>query len=316
MPHSSLKELEQQLGESENFLHVLLQALPDAVFLSDLQGHIRYISPRGLSMFAAQTPEDIVGRNILHLIAPQELATAEKRFARVIRGEAVGLREYLFLRNDGSTFHLELNSTLLPGKNEDSSRIMFVGRDISDRKKIETELQLAHERLQYQATRDPLTDLFNRRYLEETLERELTRCLREELPLSVILMDLDFFKTINDTHGHKAGDIMLQAMARLLQASTRGEDIACRYGGEEFVVILPSAAPMHGIARAESWRRTFEALRLPYENHVLRATVSCGIATFPLHGTDSDALLRAADQALYEAKAEGRNRVKPASQPY
>lgn len=315
MPHSSLKELEQQLGESENFLHVLLQALPDAVFLSDLQGNIRYISPRGLSMFAAQTPEDIVGRNIMGLIAPQELATAEKRFARVIRGEAVGLREYLFLRNDGSTFHLELNSTLLPGKNDASSRIMFVGRDISDRKKIESELQLAHERLQYQATRDPLTDLFNRRYLEETLERELTRCLREELPLSVILMDLDFFKTINDTHGHKAGDIMLQAMARLLQASTRGEDIACRYGGEEFVVILPSAAPMHAIARAESWRRAFEALRLPYEKHVLSGTVSCGIATFPLHGTDSDALLRAADQALYEAKAEGRNRVKPASQP-
>ena len=310
MPQTAqLKELEAQLGKSEKFLHVLLRALPDAVFLSDLEGNMLYMSPRGLAMFAAASVNEIVGHNIFRLIAPQHLPMAEKRFARVVRGEEVGLREYLFMRRDGSTFHMELNSTLLQGENQPSV-IMFVGRDISDRKKIEHELQLAHERLQYQATRDPLTDLFNRRYLEETLERELTRCLRENLPLSVVLMDLDFFKKINDEHGHKAGDIMLQAMARLLQSNTRGEDIACRLGGEEFVVILPGAASEHALTRAEEWRRAFEALVIPFDHLLLRGTVSCGIATFPLHGTDSDRLLRMADQALYEAKADGRNRVK------
>lgn len=314
MPHSLLGHLEQHLGHPGNFLDALLQALPDAVFVSDLQGQLLYMSPCGLGMFAAPTPQDIAGRNILSLIAPQDLPAAEKRFARVVSGEAVGLREYLFLRCDGSTFHMELNSTLLPGKTAAESRILFIGRDISDRKYIEQELYAAHERLQHQATRDPLTDLFNRRYLEETLERELARCLREELPLSVILMDLDFFKNINDSFGHKAGDLMLQGLARLLQANTRGEDVACRYGGEEFVVILPSAGPIHALARAESWRQAFEALRIPHEKHLLCGTLSCGIATFPLHGSNGDALLRVADRALYAAKADGRNRSKLADQ--
>lgn len=313
MKHSLLDHLEHQLEDAQNIFYVLLQSLPDAVFLSDLQGNIRYMSPCGLFMFAAASLDQIVGRNIMDLIAPQDVPTATQRFAQATQGEVVGLREYLFLRCDGSTFHMELNSTLLPGTNEKNSGVMFIGRDISDRKKIELELHEAHQRLQYQATRDPLTDLFNRRYLEETLERELTRCLREELPLSVIMMDLDLFKRINDTHGHKAGDILLQAVAKLLQTSSRSEDVACRFGGEEFVVILPGASPLHAIARAESWRQELAALQIPYDSHMLNMTISCGISIFPLHGTDGEALLRAADNALYEAKAAGRNCVKMAA---
>jgi len=312
---SHLKQLEQKLAGAEHFLHVLLQASPDAIFLCDLQGNIRYISPRGLSMFGMETQSEIVGRNIMELVAPRDLPAAKERYARAAEGKDVGLRECLFTRKDGSTFYIELNSTMLREPNGTPSGMLLVGRDISDRKKIEAALQKAYDRLQYQATRDPLTDLFNRRYMEETLERELARCLRENLPLSLVVMDIDYFKKINDTFGHKAGDLMLQSLGELLHKHTRAEDIACRFGGEEFAVILPGTSPSHAIVRAESWRQAFEALRINHERNTLHATLSCGIATFPQHAKDSEQLFRTADTALYEAKADGRNCVRMANQP-
>lgn len=313
MTSSRLDRLEQQLAESEHFLNILLQASPEAICISDLKGEVRYMSPRGISLFGMASQDEIVGRNIMDLIAAPDRPLAKERFQQAIEEEDVGLREYLFLRKDGSTFCIELNSALLREADGSPSGMLFVGRDISDRKKVEAALQEAYMHLQHQAVRDPLTDLFNRRYMEETLERELARCQREELPLSLVMMDIDFFKNVNDTHGHKAGDIMLKALGELLQSDTRGEDIVCRYGGEEFVAILPSAAPNHAIARAEGWRRAFEALRIPYDNQTLKATLSCGVATFPQNGDNSEDLIRAADKALYKAKSDGRNCVRLAN---
>lgn len=316
MPLSRLDQLQQQAAESEHFLHILLQASPDAICMSDLDGNIRFMSPRGLEMFGMKTMDEIFGRNIIDLIAPQERSLAMERHDMVMNGENIGLRDYQFPKKDGSITHIELNSALLRETDGKPAGILFVGRDITDRKKVEAELQEAYLRMQHQAVRDPLTDLFNRRYMEETLERELARCLREGLPLSIVMMDIDFFKRVNDTYGHKAGDVMLKALSVLLQSDTRGEDIVCRFGGEEFVAILPSAAPNHAVARAEGWRRAFEELRIPYESNTLNATMSCGVATFPQHGEGSEELLRAADKALYKAKSDGRNCIKLANKLY
>ena len=169
-------------------------------------------------------------------------------------------------------------------------------------------LQL-RESLRVQSLRDPLTGLYNRRYLEEGLQRELGRCERRGLPLSVLMLDVDHFKRFNDQHGHAAGDAMLASVAQTLQAMTRGEDIVCRYGGEEFTVVLPEADSADAERRAEVIRKAIAATTVLHLREQLGPnTVSIGIATFPGDASSPDDLLRLADAALYRAKAQGRDR--------
>ena len=170
-------------------------------------------------------------------------------------------------------------------------------------------LQL-RETLRTQSLRDPLTGLFNRRYLEESLARELQRCERRGLPLSVLMLDVDHFKRFNDTHGHAAGDALLGQVGRQIQAGVRAEDIACRYGGEEFTVVLPELDAAGALARAEQIRRAVEVATVQHLGQQLGpVTMSIGIATFPGDGLTPEVLLQLADATLYRAKAEGRNRV-------
>ena len=166
------------------------------------------------------------------------------------------------------------------------------------------------EALRNQSIRDPLTGLFNRRYMEETLEREMRRAERSHQPLGVVMLDLDHFKHFNDTYGHDAGDEMLRLVARLLQTGTRAEDVACRYGGEEFVVILPNSTLADTTRRAEQLRQRARQIRLKLHGHPdADVSLSLGVAAFPTHGSTADTLLRVADQSLYRAKHEGRDRV-------
>lgn len=170
-------------------------------------------------------------------------------------------------------------------------------------------LQL-RETLRTQSLRDPLTGLFNRRYLEESLARELQRCERRGLPLSVLMLDVDHFKRFNDTHGHAAGDALLSQVGRQIEAAVRAEDIACRYGGEEFTLVMPELDAAGACARAERIRRAVEVTTVQHLGQQLGpVTISVGIATFPGDGHAPDLLLQMADATLYRAKAEGRNRV-------
>lgn len=166
------------------------------------------------------------------------------------------------------------------------------------------------ETLRHQSVRDALTGLFNRRYMEETLERELRRAARNRTPVGVIVLDLDYFKHFNDTFGHAAGDVLLREMGSLLKRQIRGEDVACRYGGEEFVLILPGAAVETVCVRAEMIRQEAERLDLQHAGHALgKVTLSLGVAVYPENGATPAALLSAGDAALYQAKRHGRNQV-------
>jgi len=163
--------------------------------------------------------------------------------------------------------------------------------------------------LQQQAVSDPLTDLFNRRYMQETLIREVHRSNRLRAPLGIIMIDLDHFRDFNNTYGHDAGDTVLKEMAKVLKSGIRKDDIACRYGGEEFTLILPGATLDATYQRAENLRRAAAELKINHQDQVFQITLSAGIAVYPDHGVTWEAVLQASDTALYKAKNEGRNRV-------
>jgi diguanylate cyclase (GGDEF)-like protein/PAS domain S-box-containing protein len=172
------------------------------------------------------------------------------------------------------------------------------------------------EALRTQSINDPLTGLYNRRYLEEMLEREIRRAVRAGQQLGLLMLDLDHFKRFNDTYGHDAGDAVLRETASFLRRSVRVEDIACRFGGEEFVIILPTADLSASQGRAERIRSKICDLTVLHQgNSVGKITVSVGVAAVPAHGTSPKELLEAADAALYRAKREGRDRVVVAAPP-
>lgn len=167
--------------------------------------------------------------------------------------------------------------------------------------------------LKIQSIQDPLTGLFNRRYLETTLDRELQRARRNQQPLSIVMIDVDHFKRFNDTFGHEAGDAVLQQLGQLLQKSIRGSDFACRYGGEELTLVMPGASLEVTVARAEQLRQDIKQIQVSYREQPLGAiAVSLGIASFPTHGATAENVMRAADAALYKAKNQGRDRVEVA----
>lgn len=164
--------------------------------------------------------------------------------------------------------------------------------------------------LKIQSIRDPLTGLFNRRFLEESLDRECRRALRAARPLSLIMFDVDHFKRFNDTFGHDAGDLVLREIGSLLRAMFRGEDVACRFGGEEFALVLSDTGLEQAVIRAEQLREQAHQLLITYRRQAVGAiTLSLGVAVLPEHGASGDALVRAADRALYAAKHGGRDRV-------
>jgi diguanylate cyclase (GGDEF)-like protein len=198
-----------------------------------------------------------------------------------------------------------------------------VARDTTELNDKKRELSAANDRLHEQlrtigrlqadlaeqAIRDDLTGLYNRRHLMRALEAELARAERIGGPLSVVLLDIDLFKSVNDRFGHGVGDELLVAIAGVLSAAARQGDTVARYGGEEFVVLLPGTTPEQARNRAQEWRRRCAAASVRTEQGPLGATFSAGVACFPESGTSSAVLLHAADKALYRAKAEGRDRV-------
>jgi diguanylate cyclase (GGDEF)-like protein len=171
------------------------------------------------------------------------------------------------------------------------------------------QIRILKTRLEEQAIRDPLTGLYNRRYLDDALEREVVRAHREGYPLSVVMLDLDRFKALNDTFGHQAGDAVLVALGRSLRDQVRAGDLASRWGGEEFLLLLPNMPLAAAAARVDKLRERFAAIRIEAGQEQISATLSGGVAAYPEHGATPLALIGAADSALYRAKDQGRDRV-------
>jgi diguanylate cyclase (GGDEF)-like protein len=223
------------------------------------------------------------------------LLTARGYRDEIVHGLEAGADDYIT-----KPFHLhELKARLRTGR-----RILELQKD----------LITAREHLRLQATHDYLTGLFNRLAIQDALIRELKRSRRDGKSVAVIMGDLDYFKDINDTHGHAAGDIVLQATAERMRASFRAYDSVGRYGGEEFLVVLPGCDLAAGIEQAERMRKAISAQPVCVADTTIPITMSIGVAATTCEGSEPGPLLLAADKALYAAKSAGRNRVEASSQ--
>ena len=166
------------------------------------------------------------------------------------------------------------------------------------------------EALKDQSIRDPLTGLYNRRFMQESLDRELLRARRTNRPFTVMFIDIDHFKRFNDSFGHDAGDLVLQVFAKTLVNHFRGGDIICRYGGEEFALVLPDSSLKDAERRANDLRAEVKKLSINHRNTILDPiTFSVGLAAFPEHGSTAEELFRIADKCLYDSKTQGRDRI-------
>jgi diguanylate cyclase (GGDEF)-like protein len=211
----------------------------------------------------------------------------------VVQGETLGL---FYLENSATVDVFNINSR--------NPLIVTMGEGI----KVSLSNLKLRELMRDQATRDSLTGLFNRRYLHDTLPRELHRALRHKTPMCLAMLDLDHFKHINDTFGHEAGDLLLREFGRILRENVRKSDIASRYGGEEFVLVLPDSSLEDSRKHLEKIRSCVKELQVRYGEQLLSTvTLSVGIAQAPDHGRTADELLRAADKSMYAAKQSGRD---------
>jgi diguanylate cyclase (GGDEF)-like protein len=215
----------------------------------------------------------------------------------------------IILRDLGSTNGTYVNDELIDEYVLHDGDLVKIGRTIFKFLAGSNIENAYHEEIYRLTTVDGLTQIFNKRYFLETLEREISRAHRYHRDLSLILFDIDHFKTVNDTYGHLAGDSVLKQMAAVLKQKIRREDIIARYGGEEFAIILPEISGPNGVLFAEKIRKLVEKTAFKFEDTKIPVTVSVGVATMDESVQDVTAFLHLADRKLYQAKAEGRNRV-------
>lgn len=293
----------------------VLEALPVGVCLTDETGHYRFMNDAYCAIYE-YVREEMVGQHYSVIMPPDQIELANEHYKRLLDGDTGLPTERKRQRKDGSIIYIEAANALVQDE-KGRKMIITTVRDITKRKQMEAELQKAneafqalHETLREQATRDSLTGLYNRRHFNETIERELARSKRENYPVSVMILDIDLFKAINDSFGHASGDEVLRVLSELVKVKIRAGDIAYRYGGDEFVIVMPGAGEGIAKSRVERICRSFSSVLIQEGEKKFSATVSAGIAVYPQHGSNSDEILRSADLALYQAKQEGRNRVK------
>lgn len=330
----SLKKIQrnrQQLSDSDTFVHDIINSLSELVAVIDNHGKIIKVNQAWISFASNNGCTDSskvsMGTNYLETCEATNQPTERTEamdVAEGIRSVLDGSRneytheyachsptEERWFVLDAVPLHGSLRGAVLIHQNI-TERKQFEARQEVAKKQLEAqlaEISALQTLLQDQAVRDSLTGLHNRRYLDETLSRDLSQAKRGGYPLTVVMVDLDFFKRVNDTYGHAAGDEVIKALAEILQADARESDMVCRYGGEEFFISLPKMSIVHALQRAEKWRLKFAETQVRYGEFVIQSTLSAGVAGYPDHGTDAATLTAHADEALYSSKREGRNRV-------
>jgi len=305
---SLLTTIEQ--GQTDHTIEERICQPGEIIIHENAPGDIFYIIRSGQTVVIKgdlQNPAILGFRSSGEAIGEMALLENLPRSATVIALDVVTLwcfnREtfYQFLR-ENPLFSINLMN-MLSGRirKSDEERMRGYAR--------EKQQVVALETLSRQATHDPLTGLFNRRYLDQILYGEIAHARQSGSLLGIVMADVDYFKHINDKYGHMAGDLMLKTVGDLMKSCVRSADIVCRYGGEEFVIIMPGASEATVDRCAEEIRSKFEELSVDYDGCKIKATISLGAAIYPLHGRSVDEVFVNADRAMYQAKQGGRNQV-------
>lgn len=318
------KWVDAQIRESESRYRIVADNTFDWEFWQAPNNRFLYISPSCKRVTGYDAMEFITNPDLfIDIVHPEDRPQFKAHRIEVNQDKKPGEIEFRIQRTDGQ--ERWINHICQPVFDNND---MFIGtrgsnRDITERKHAEDGLQLANEQLrlqlteiedlhvilQEQALRDPLTGLYNRRYMEDALKKELARAIREDYQVSIALLDMDNLKIFNDTYGHAIGDKTLVLLSDQLKELTRIDDIVCRYGGDEFLIILHNTTLESGFKRVEQWRKTMEKIRVQYGDQELQITFTAGVATYPTHGQTLEEVIKAADDALYLAKNKGRNYI-------
>ena len=306
------EKITRALRESEGKFHGLVNQSLVGIFIIE-GGKFSYTNAKFNEMFG-YSADEIARLDPLAIILESDRPLVMENIRKNRCGELERVNAVLRgLRQSGEVIHVAFySSAMVFGRKR---ALISLAMDVTERTRAEHEMQALHDRLREQSTHDALTGLYNRLYLEETLSRELLSAVRHGHAVSVIMGDLDHFKMVNDRYGHLAGDEVLRMFGALLKKNARGSDVYCRYGGEEFLLVLPLMTQDSAIERAEQLRSAVQAADVSYGTSLITVTASFGVATFPQNGRTGDELIAAADRALYMAKADGRNRVNVSVKP-
>jgi diguanylate cyclase (GGDEF)-like protein/PAS domain S-box-containing protein/putative nucleotidyltransferase with HDIG domain len=302
------KRTEEALAASERQFRSVFDAASIGVMTLELNGLIREANPM-LEQVCGYPPGAFDGQPLVDYLNPGDEVThlvGELCAGRLDRAEI----EHRFRRRNGSMMWCRTVMALVRGPGEQPTHIVAMLEDIGDRKHAEHELERALAEKERLAVTDGLTGLHNRRFFDELLSLECERSTRYRSELSLIVVDLDRFKQINDRHGHHAGDLVLCEVARRLGETMRSSDVVVRHGGEEFAIVLAGMSTAQARQAAERVRLAIGRQRVPVNGRAIAVTASLGVATMPWPAQSKDELLRRADRALYRAKALGRNQVQ------
>lgn len=294
------EERQKTLKEKERKLDNILKFSPYAITVTDLKGIIIECNQATLDLHGFSSEEEVIGKSAYELIAPKARKKAARNMGKTLENGYVKNVEYVFLTKEGKEFPAELSASVIKNSLGRPELFVAITKDISARKEKEKELF-------YLATHDTLTGVYNRDMFRSHLGLAQNRAQRNRSGFCVMMLDLDKFKEVNDTLGHRIGDKLLQLVARRIREALRKQDSIARMGGDEFLVLLPEVNRRANVnVVAEKVLNLFE---VPFrvKDHVLEITTSIGIAIYPDHGKDRDSLIQCADIAMYQAKARGRN---------
>lgn len=296
------KVLDEKRQIQTNLIEAILECEPECVKMVSPVGNLEMMNRAGLEMLEVDNLEEAQSLGLIHFIVPAHQAAFIDLHKRVMAGER-GTLEFEVVGEKGTKRWLETHAAPLYDKSGKVTALIGITRDVTERRAF-------LKKLEYQAHTDSLTGLPNRRYFFELAERELSRARRYSGAISLLMLDIDRFKEVNDRYGHKAGDLVLINLARICQSALRDIDVVGRLGGEEFAILLPETDNRKAFEIAERLREAIaNSTTTLADGSAITITTSFGVTTRDGESADMDALIQKADQALYSAKAAGRNRV-------
>jgi len=309
--------VQKQVEEEFQKFYFAVEQSNASILITDTASRIEYANPY-FSQITGYDLESVRGQTPQLFKSGQTPDEVYKSLWEAIKNGKEWGGEMLNKKKNGELFWEYNRISPVTDSQGNITHYLAIKEDITERKKKDAELlainvrlqehvieiERLNTRLQEEAIRDRLTGLYNRKYMEESLEREIAMALRTGAVLSIVMIDVDKFKHVNDNFGHQAGDTVIQTLGEFLRQNTRSGDMACRYGGDEIVVVMPNATIEDAFQRAEEWRKTFSGMRFIFDNQFFSTTLSQGVAVFPTQATSSFDLLNAADKALYVAKVK------------